>query len=373
RKMKELSNAKKFTLNRARVAIVANKIAMRMLARNMKEVVCSLPLGGNYIAQLVRHGEHAIESYSVLLEALSGAGRELESNVVVTIERQENGKIVREKIKLMSDQNITERVRRVYGTNARVVSTEIRRSQDSLVRSRSVRACVASAYASLASAKAAQEFDSRIRKDSRMTAYVEVMKNNGLSDLSALEKDDDRYFKVMEELEGKGLAEKGEEGYVLDEELVDRVEDRRRRLKARAARLASEALALDLFKYYMGTPARRRESEPMFPSLSGTLSVKQVRMFGSLSRRLGVEDAGSLLLEKIDSERLSAGIRGDLFGAALFSLRSSKKGKWCAEFFGVVQEELKEARGKVEALLSGGERARKFMGLVKGARDKREQ
>ncbi|VVC03362.1 Uncharacterised protein [Candidatus Burarchaeum australiense] len=370
RKMKDAANAKKFTLNRAMIAIAANRIAVRMLERNMREVLRTLPLGGNYIARLVRHGEHAVHAYSVLLDTLSTAGTELERSVLVTIERQVGGKKVQEKIKLLSEQKIEERVRRAYGKSARVVSTEVRGVQDSLVRSRGVRACVASAYAVLAADKAEREFDAELKKDSRIHAYVEILTKNGMSDLSALEDDDDRYFLLMEQLAAKGLAVKAPEGYALAEGLAEEVDERRKWLKGNAARKASEELSLDLFKYYMSTPARRRESAPLFPSLSGSLSLKQVRMFGQVSRTLGVKDAGSLLLEKMDSEPLSAGIKGDLFGAALFSLRSSRGKKWCAEFFGVGEEELEEARGKVEALLSGGERARKFMGLVKDARGK---
>ena len=373
RKMKELANAKRFTLNRVRVAIAANKIAMRAMARDMAEVVRSLPLGGNYIAQLVRHGEHAAHSYGVLLDAMSDAGKANESSVLVTVEREENGRKVRERIRLMSDQKVEARIRRAYGEGARVVSTEVRKPKNALVRSRSARVCVASAYASRASAQAAKDFDSKIRRDSRMAAYVEVMRRNGISDLSAIEDDDDRYFSVMGQLERKGLAQKGEEGYVLDETVVDAVEERRRELRAKAARLASEALALDLFKYYMSTPARKRESEPLFPGLAGSLAVRQVRMFGPLSRKLGVKDAGSLLLEKMDNERLSSGLKGDVFGGALFSLRSTMDARRCAELFGIGRKELEEARGKVEALLSGGTRARKFVELVKDARDKRKQ
>ncbi|MDO8339518.1 MAG: DUF530 family protein [Candidatus Burarchaeum sp.] len=373
RKMKDLANAKKFTLNRLMVAIAANKIAARLLERGGSEALKTLPLGGNYIAQLVKHGEHAVHAYSVLLETLAAAGSELERSVLVTIERDVGGKKVQEKIRLLSDQKIEERVRRAYGAAARVVSTEVRTAQDSLVRSKGVRACVASAYSALASAKAAQEFDAELRKNSKLSGYVEVLSKNGMADLNALEDDDDKYFRIMEQLAEKGLAAKGKEGYVLGEGLADAVEERRKWLKASAARTASEALALDLFRYYMSTPVRKRESAPIFPTLSASLSLKQVRMFGPVSRALGVTDAGALLLEKIDSEPLSAGIKGDLFGAALFLMRSEKKEKWCAEFFRVGEDELYEARGKVEALLSGGERAKKFMELVKGARDKGKQ
>ncbi|GEM_PF-3576094 len=371
RKMKEFANAKRFTLNRLRVAIAANKIAMRVLSRNM-EILGSLPVGGNYIAQLIRHGEHAAHSYGVLLSVLSESEDEPESSVMITIEYKKDGKKVKERVRLLSAKNIAARVKRAYGENARVLSTEIRKAQSALIRSKSVRACVASAYAARASGQVAEEFDSKIRKNSKMAAYVEAMKRNGIADVSALE-DDDKYFKIMEELEKQGLAQKAEEGYVLDENIIDDVEARRRELRGRAARIAAESLALDLFKYYMSTPIRKRESEPMFPSLTSTLTVKQVRMFTSLSRRLEVEDAGSLLLEKIDSERFSAGIKGELFGASLFSLRSRKSIEWCAEFFGIEEEELKEVRGKVEALLSGGKRAGRFMELVRDARNKGKQ
>ena len=373
RKMKDLANAKKFTLNRLMVAIAANKIAARLLERGGSGVLKTLPLGGNYIVQLVRHGEHAVHAYSVLLETLAAAGSELEKSVLVTIEREVGGKKVQEKIRLLSDQKISERVKRAYGSGARVVSTEVRNAQDSLVRSKGVRACVASAYSAFASARAAEEFDAELRKNSKLAAYVDILSRNGMSDLNALEDDDDKYFKIMEQLAEKGLAAKAKEGYMLGEGLADAVEERRRYLKASAARMASEALALDLFRYYMSTPGRKRESAPLFPTLSASLSLKQVRMFGPASRPLGVKDAGVLLLEKIDNESLSSGIKGDLFGAALFAMRSEKKEKWCAEFFGVGEDELHEARGKVEALLSGGERVKKFMELVKGARDGRKR
>ena len=373
RKMKDLANAKKFTLNRLMVAIAANKIAARLLERGGSGVLKTLPLGGNYIVQLVRHGEHAVHAYSVLLETLAAAGSELEKSVLVTIEREVGGKKVQEKIRLLSDQKISERVKRAYGSGARVVSTEVRNAQDSLVRSKGVRACVASAYSAFASARAAEEFDAELRKNSKLAAYVDILSRNGMSDLNALEDDDDKYFKIMEQLAEKGLAAKAKEGYMLGEGLADAVEERRRYLKASAARMASEALALDLFRYYMSTPGRKRESAPLFPTLSASLSLKQVRMFGPASRPLGVKDAGVLLLDKIDNESLSSGIKGDLFGAALFAMRSEKKEKWCAEFFGVGEDELHEARGKVEALLSGGERVKKFMELVKGARDGRKR
>ncbi|MFA6035898.1 MAG: DUF530 family protein [Candidatus Micrarchaeia archaeon] len=373
RKMKELANSKKFTLNRVIVALSANRIAQRLLSRNRTEILSALPLTGNYIVQLVRHGEHAVSAYSRLLNDLSAAGSELEKSIIVKVERQIGSKKVVETIKLMSDQKIEARVKRVYGEDARVLSTEVRTEGEMLVRSKSVRACIASAYAVRAASKAAKHFDAELRSDPKMNTYINVLTSHGFSDMSALDNDDDKYFMIMEALAKAGLAAKAKEGYVLEEGLAEHVEERRRHLRGETARLASDDLALDLFRYYVSTPSRKREGEPLFPGLAASLSLKQVRMFSTLSKELGVKDAGSLLLEKLDAERLSAGIKGDLFGAALFSLRSKKPLAWCAEFFGVGDEELKEAREKVHALLGGTDRSRKFMELVKGARNKRKQ
>jgi len=371
RKMKELANAKKFTLNRVIVALAANRIAQRLLSRNRTEILSALPLNGNYIVQLVRHGEHAVTAYSRLLDELSAAGSELEKSIIVKVEHPVGSKKVVETIKLMSDQKIEARVKRVYGEDARVLSTEVRTEGEMLVRSKSVRACIASAYAVRAASKAAKGFDAELRADPKMRSYLDVLTSHGFSDMSALDNDDDKYFMIMEALAKAGLAAKAKEGYVLEEGLAEHVEERRRHLRGETARLASDDMALDLFRYYMSTPARKREGEPLFPGLSAGLSLKQVRMFDTLSKELGVKDAGSILLEKLDAERLSAGIKGDLFGAALFSMRSRKPVAWCAEFFSVGEEELKEAREKVHALLGGTDRSKKFMELVKGARGKR--
>jgi len=373
RKMKALANAKRFTLNRVIVALAANRIAQRLMARNRLEVLSALPLNGNYIAQLVRHGEHAVTAYSRLLNDLSASATELEKSIIVKVERPVGGKKVVETIKLMSDQKIEARVKRAYGEDAKVLSTEVRTEGEMLVRSKSVRACIASAYAVRASSDAAGKFGEELKADAEMRRYLEVLSSHGFSDLSALENDDDKYFAIMEELAKAGLASKAKEGYLLKEGLAERVEVRRRHLRHETSKLASTLMALDLFRYYLSTPGRKREGEPLFPGLSASLSLKQVRMFAPLSRELGVKDAGSLMLEKLDAERLSAGIKGDLFGAALFSLRSKKPLAWCAEFFGVGEEELKEAREKVNALLGGTERSKKFMELVKDARNKRKQ
>ncbi|MFH1285727.1 MAG: DUF530 family protein, partial [Candidatus Micrarchaeota archaeon] len=86
-KIRGLVNAKKFSLSRVRIALVAHKIALGVLeSRLRKELVKQLPLDGNYIGKLINARECGLFAYKRLMDVLGEESEEGAKGIAVTVE-----------------------------------------------------------------------------------------------------------------------------------------------------------------------------------------------------------------------------------------------------------------------------------------------
>ncbi|MEM3030579.1 MAG: DUF530 family protein [Candidatus Micrarchaeia archaeon] len=362
-RMRYVASLKKFTLARTRIAIAAHKAALGELEHGLRpELLQVLPLDGNYIGRLTASREHGLHAYHALTELLADGG--VEEGVSVVIEHAKDGSPVRARFNLSTAKNLEEKVKRAFGESARILSLKPVASKG-LVRRRSARVCLASAYAVLAASQVEKELAGQA--PARVAAYASLLKKHGLEG-DALVSEVDGYEELKEELAKNGLLrfEAGEA--ILDEEVASYLSRRRRLLRERAAKKAKELLALDLLKFFLLVPRREREKGLLFPSLPPLLSKESLAFLEAIASLHGIRNAAGIVAAKLKAEELKLNLGGRSFGSAFFYLNSDKPVEWCEKNFGLPRERILAAARTLAPLVEAREERLRELGIEKSAR-----
>ena len=354
--LREFANLKKHTLNRVRIAIAAHNIFYNMLQRGtVYEFSNSLPFNGQYLYDLIYLGEPAIRAYNALNIILSQKKDEKGGEFTVVISVEGN----KETLKLDSNQNLGERVKRIYGEGASILSITRRKTELPLVNGRSNSVAIAAAYAQLAAKNIYPKLSGKVPlSDDKHKAYASVLSKYGLSADTRIDLIEDRES-LEDELYSKKLLFEENNIKVLDSKIVESITKNRKRYNREIVKEAERLLAGDVFYFFMTESKKARTTYPLFKGISGEVDDR----FAFLSK-YEVGKAKDLIMEKTTLEALVPTSSKEL--AAVLVMNAGKPKAWCMEKFEISDSELESAKSKLAPYLKNvSSQAKEFLDLIK--------
>ncbi|MEM3369638.1 MAG: DUF530 family protein [Candidatus Micrarchaeia archaeon] len=356
RTLREFANLKKYTLNRVKVAIASHNILYNMFQRGTIYAFADyLPYNGQYLYELIYLGEPAIRAYNALNIILSQKkeNKSGEYTVVISVD----GK--KQKIKLDSNQNLGERVRRVYGEGATILSITKRNTEKPLVNGRSNRIAIASAYARLAASLVYPKLsNSQLFTNEKHRIYSSILSKHGLSSDTRIDLLDERED-IEDELYSKNLLFEENSVKVLHPDVVSAITKNRKRFNKETVKEAERLLSEDIFYFFMVESKKARTAYPLFKGISSEIDER----FNFMNKVIG-SNSVPLIKEKLTLESLVPTSSKEL--AAVLLLNSGRKKEWCMEKFGLSEAELEEAKSKLAPYLKNvSSQAREFLDLLK--------
>ncbi|MEM4133886.1 MAG: DUF530 family protein [Candidatus Micrarchaeia archaeon] len=356
RNLREFANLKKYTLNRVKVAIASHNILYNMFQRGTVYAFADyLPYNGQYLYELIYLGEPAIRAYNALNIILSQKkeNKSGEYTVVISVD----GK--KQKIKLDSNQNLGERVRRVYGEGATILSITKRNTEKPLVNGRSNRIAIASAYARLAASLVYPKLsNSQLFTNEKHKIYSSILSKHGLSSDTRIDLLDERED-LEDELYSKNLLFEENNIKVLHPDVINAITKNRKRFNKETVKEAERLLSEDIFYFFMAESKKARTAYPLFKGISNEIDER----FDFMNKVIG-NNSVPLIKEKLALESLVPTSSKEL--SAVLLLNSGRKKEWCMEKFGLSEAELEEAKSKLAPYLKNvSSQAREFLDLLK--------
>jgi len=356
RTFREFANLKRYTFNRVKISIASHNIFLNMLQRGtIYEFANYLPYNGEYLYNLVFLGEPAIRAYNAINVILSQKKEEKSGEYTVVI--SVDGK--KQTLKLDSNINLGERVKRVYGEGAIILSITKRKTEKPLVNGRSNRVAIAAAYAQLA---AKIVYEKLIRKpmimNDKYQLYSSILAKYSLSPETRVDLIEDR-DELEDELYSHKLLSEVNQIKILDPDVVNAITKNRKRFNRETIKQAEQLLAEDVFYFFMNESRKTRNTYPLFKGISGDIDER----FDFLNR-MNLNNPIKLLKEKIELESLVPTSSREL--SAVILLNSGKSKEWCMEKFKISSAELDEAKNKLMPYLKSlSPQAKEFLDLIK--------
>ncbi|VVB65769.1 Uncharacterised protein [Candidatus Gugararchaeum adminiculabundum] len=365
--LRDLVNAKKFSLARVRISIASHLIALSILTGGKtdigKEILPHLPLDGNHIRALAQGGEDGVYAYKHLTDAISPVGSD--DVVEATVLYEKDGKVEKAKFKLHNPKALEERVAKVYGPTAKVVSSRVSKEQSYLVQKKSSRIALCVAYSALASKLIREQMDA-VPKVEKVQKYAAILKKKGFKWYARADHFDESQEELKDEMVGAGLLKYVEGSYILDDEIMASILGHKKRSREKTMFISLEKLSELLFLHFLLNSREERASSKSLPAVKVDPTPEQLMFMDVLSdSSLEVEDAPELLAKKLALEKSNPNLPGKLFGAAVFSILNDEDASSCAKKFSINEKELAKAIDSVESIVSGKGRGAEFLGLVK--------
>jgi Zn-finger domain-containing protein len=364
--IKYIARLKLFTLNRIRIAIAAHRVAFSFQKIGKTELIPFLPLGGDYIRLLALSGNNGILAYRTLMDAFSNKKSEMEK-VTVLVEFEKDGKKEKKEFSLSNNRGIKEKIRRIYGDKAKVLSAKKSPPCIPLIKSRAARVSLLSAIVFFASEKVRKQMEEEERENKKLSLYGSIMRKHRLLPEMSIESVEG-FEEAKKELEKEGLLTHDGIDWRMDEELREHIKFRDRRWKQLLFSHSSELLLSEILKFYITTGSAERQSDNLFPSLAVHPTEKQLGVLNFLKwTALELPNAAPIVSKKLEAEKIGLKIPPPSFGAAFFSLETGRDPAWCSRFFGVPESDVSYG---ITVLSSLKGRGAEFLKLMK--REKKE-
>ncbi|MCX8202379.1 MAG: DUF530 domain-containing protein [Candidatus Micrarchaeota archaeon] len=356
RSLREFANLKKYTLNRVKIAIASHNILYNMLQRGTVYPFAEyLPYDGQYLYDLIYLGEPAIRAYNAINTILSQKEESKggEYTVVISID----GK--KQKIKLDSNQNLGERVKRVYGDGATILSITKRSTEKPLVNGRSNRVAIASAYARLATTIVYPKFTKGpIFTNEIHKIYSSILSKHGLSSETRIDLIETRE-ELEDELYSKKLLFEQNNVKILHPDVVQAITKNRKKVNRETVKEAERLLSEDIFYFFMTESKKTRTAYPLFKGISGEVDARL-----SFLNKSFAKNSIEIIKEKITLESLVPTSSKEL--AAVLMLNSGKSKEWCMQKFNLSEAELDAAKSKLSPYLKNvSSQAKEFLDLLR--------
>ena len=350
KKLRESANMKRYTYNRMRVALASHRILFNMLRRGkVYDVAKHIPYDGAYLTRLVYLGEPAVQAYGYLMKIFSDSQQE--PGYLATIMHE--GKLI--SLNLHSEKNLDEKIKKTYGDDAYLVSLK-KVVAPPLVRFKSVRVAIASAYAIQAANRIYPEIESKSKLHSKEhEAYAAEISKFGISKDARIDMMEG-HEALKDELYSKGLMVYENESLTLLPEIVSSISKRKSSYGSAVIREADKQFSNDVFHFFMVEPKRVRSSLPLYPGISMTFDPNTFTFIKNVTE---IDDPVGVVQEKLKLETFSK--VGRALGPALIYL-STKRLDWCAKEFDVDKEEITKAADQILLYKSSvSDQARRFM------------
>jgi hypothetical protein len=352
KEFREFANLKRYTLNRIRVSLASHKILYNMMQRGVVyEMAQHLPYNGQYLYEIIYAGEPAVRAYNSMQSVLSR--KKEDSGGEYTVVLSLNGD--KQTVKLESNQNLGDRVKRIYGEGATVLSVTKRNNEPQLVRNRSTRVAVAAAYAKMSAKKIYANAEKLGPKMNEQHArYAAVLAKYGLSSDARIDLLEKREA-LDDELYSKGLLSEENEVTKLDPKVVESIVRKRRAHNQSTIQEAERMFADDVLHYFVSEPKRVRSSYPLFPGISTDIDERY-----SFLQVLDVEKPQTIIANKLKLEAMVP-MSGKQLGAAIMH-HHGKSVEWCVDKFKLPASEVKESSAKLAPYLKhSSTQAKKFL------------
>ncbi len=354
--LREFANLKKHTLSRVRIAIAAHNIMYNMLQRGtIYEFANYLPFNGQYLYNLIYLGEPAIRAYNAVNVILSQKKDEKGGEYTVILSVDGN----KETLKLDSNQNLGDRVKRIYGEGASILSITRRKTELPLVNGRSNRVAISVAYAQLAAKNIYQKLSGKVSlTNEKHKSYASVLSKYGLSADTRVDLIEDREA-LEDELYSKKLLFEENNTKVLDSKIIVSITKNRKKYNREIVKEAERLLAEDVFYFFMSESKKVRTTYPLFKGISGEIDDRFVFL-----KNYEIGKAKELIMEKTTLETLVPTSSKEL--AAVLVMNSGKSKSWCMDKFKLSEAEIEDAKMKLTPYLKSiSSQAKEFLDFIK--------
>ena len=422
---REFANLKRYTFNRLKVSLAANRILYNMYKRKkLSKVSDYLPYNGGYLAQIIHYGEPALRAYTNLMGIMKRKfGSENDEGRYVITLISDNKKI---SLKVHSKEKIEEKIKEKYGEGV-IIDIKKEKSQPFLVRKKSNRVAIAAAYATMASEKTNKIIMNDLKcttdisgtisssttdspdndnsnkdnlnndntNNSLFKLYASLLKERGFSEDTRIDLlEGHENFKDL--LYSKGLLINEKEELILSQEVSQKLSKKRRYYNKLVVDEAVNNFSWDIFYYFMTQPKRIRASSPLFHGLStyinayvndyinekqSDINEKQLeecfKIFDFLKIQ-GISNPIKMIKKKLKIEPF-VNVPGDILGAVILNM-SGKSLDWCSSTFAVDAQKVAETVKRISYLstkdkvLKGkngkiSDRAKKFLKVLEEDKD----
>lgn len=357
--MRYIASLKKFTLNRVRTAIAAQKTFAALREIGMEDAAAHLPLGGSYRKMLLSRGHYAVEAYRKLMSSFATHAFDYEGAAATIMVDGGAGEMVKREVMLSGTEGAAEKLLGMFGPDTKIGKVEKRQRKAGLIRNYSAKVALLCA-ASLAGAKVA---DAQMGKtdDEKVAKYNLFLKRHGLSENADLS-DTEGLQKIKEHAVQEGHMRKVDGEYVLEDEFAEALAKRRKHGKKIAEEAACGIVLRALMRHYVSMNENGRKAGGI-PSAMPSPSEKQLAVLAHIAPKdYPVAHLPKVVAEKIAMEAKSPPFKPQEWGPAFVCARANVDAEWAGGEFGVDATGVEGALQSMKSLLHQPEgRGAKFL------------
>lgn len=337
-----IASLKKSTLNRARVAIAAHKIAEAFEDFGQEELIKFLPIGGDHRKRLVDAGESAVDAYHSLISIFE-QNRHPFKSATALISFEQNGQMVERTINIDADKDAQEHIKKIFGENARVVDVELKRKTVGLIKNHSTKVGLFVAASTHAAKMADEKLLIEEKHDKTIKAYNDILRKNKLAPDSDLS-ETDRFEDVKEQMQKEGFMRKVGIDWIMPDEFKARLHKRRVEKKKACISQAHLTVYQIMQRYYISFNKEGRAAYGSLPSILIEPEGSQLAALNELNPPgYLISNPAKLIMQKIEMEKNAPPISSKVWGPAFTCIKTGVSAKWVAEEFGVSQQEVEGA------------------------------
>jgi hypothetical protein len=324
---------KKYTLVKTQ-AMIAGEALRKALARNgYADLIAHMPKNGDYIGELIAHGNGAVKAYKELDGYLSRSGHAEERHYV---EVEELGMTYTRKGRTMEEAMAG------LPEGAMVKSSGKMKKRFPIIRSKIIRKLLCASVACYVSDLAISQFNS-----GKIREYNKALLELGIAPFSRLDYADGMETEKRALVE-KGYMESDGEAFKTKKEWAEEIYRSRDGMNKWMMRNAAAMLFTPIMKYYLLNGRAQREKGPIFPTLAPMPSEEQAAVFVYLRGLLGI-DAYSVIRRKLQFEDV---MESRELAAGLLAIYGT--GEIASKMTGMKEEEIRKAEASVKAMMQGG-------------------
>jgi hypothetical protein len=292
-----------------------------------------MPGNGDYIAEIIEHGNGAVRAYRELENYFAGTGHKEERHF---IDAEELGMTYRIRGKTR------EEALAALPKGAMVKNEGKYRKSFPIIRSRMIRKILCASVACYVSDLAEVQFNT-----GKIKEYNKALLELGIAPFSRLD------FAEGMEKEKKALVDKGYmdtdgEIFKTKKEWVDEIYRSREAMNGWAIRSAAAMLFTPMLKYYLLNSRTQREESQIFPTLAPNPTEGQLTVFIRLRQLMGM-DAYAIMRRKLQFEGV---MDSRALAGGLLSIYATKE--IASKITGMKEDEIAKAEAQAKAALGGG-------------------
>lgn len=358
---------KKFTLNRVRTAIAAQRISNALNLLGYAQYVKYLPLGGSYRKMLFASHPVAVECYHKLMSHFTAHAFEADA-ATASVELEGLGDGAKIQVDLASVEGAEEKIRELFGPDALVANLKKTKKKVGLIRSYSGKVALFCAASILGSQAAEGKMNEKPEKDGRVLAYNSILAKYKIYPDAALS-EVEGFEKAKKELVKAGFMTEDAGDFELEETIAASIAARRRMRKKFAESAAQEFVFGVLLRFYVNLNEAARKTAGL-PSTQISPDEKQLAVMAHIApEKFPLSHIPKVVAEKIEFEGKSIPLAPEVWGPAFVCARGHLDAAWAAKEFAGDEKEIAGAVPMLSSLLEHPEgRGARFLSGAKAAK-----